>query len=590
MSCSTNASRKRRRHVSSFTGNAGHHGDTTNNNLVDLPRIPGVPIEAIPLFLEALRVTTKFYQKQISSPYTIIDWEKRGDGTGVNHRFAGTNANNNDNTLHETIMNRLEVASAEQQQSSTEEIKERERGLKFCNVVEKWMEDVKNLARRRHQKSQNTAVGNHRSETEAEEMTNPQGEKEKQSVPFSFFMYLWKMQQEHERVTVRRSALFLSGLLLQKSKDCRSHLEQESNLAVWVSRIVAKGTIWKNSDRAVTELPLLQREAFALLSYLLDHGYGKLYPKLGVAATSLRHQCPNLQIVEVSTTTSMAEWRRLRDVALRYGPEEIRRIDRLVQKADTCLEILVPRIGVERVSTGEQDAQGDRLVVNKANDPDKNNESSGESDIDWEDGDGFEEGNLDWYVSVPAAQDSHTLAVDRTIAAMEASGHTILRGGELEIDFDQNVEDLDGDQAANQSRDIDIRKKLEIYIQKLSSRHLTRISAWLDGLRNADNLALQPGSASLVSLSSELMKLRINLIGQISESKQAILRAISSASRLNIVSRRDDTGSTNGLALSRTAPLGMGGNHGRFDHLLREKKRKRKQNNANRIQIKCRSR
>ena len=87
------------------------------------------------------------------------------------------------------------------------------------------------------------------------------------------------------------------------------------------------------------------------------------------------------------------------------------------------------------------------------------------------------------------------------------------------------------DLASNEKK---ARQKLEKIVRKLSDRHLVRLSAWLDGLRNSDNLRIESASPSLVSLSPGNKDLRLELISSLSGLRQDASRVISSTSRLNI--------------------------------------------------------
>ena len=543
---------------------------SSSNAQVELPRIPHVPTELIPQFLQTLQVTTKFFSKRPSDAFTIRDWEKENEGSSgasINPSNANTsNTSESNEDVHGSLMDRMHSATAAADQAATvaaNEASERQASMK--RAVHRWMEDVKRFARRKQQAAteESTTLGN----------PNATEVKERPSVPYAFFLYLWGMQQIHNRVAVRRSALFLSSLLLQKSKDCRQHLELDSQLSDWVSNIVGKGVLWKNPDRASKELPLLHREAFATLSFLQSNGYAVMYPKIGVAAKSLRHQCPNLEATDVSTSSSMPEYRRLRDVALRYGQEETRRVSKLVNKADACLEILVPRVGVTETAVVESSHKDSTEATtgdqNNTNDTaqTKDDSSDDESDIDWEDGDAPED------IPLPG---SHRSAVDQTIAAMEASGATMLRGGELEIDFDVPQEEvLDSQSATDESRNLEARKKLEKYTRQLSERHLNRLTLWLDGLRSADNLTKKTKSASLVTLSSETSRLRVSLIQELTESKEQVSRVLSSASRLNIAVKEQNANAPSIERRQQHRSLGLGGDNGsRLSTILRQQKRK----------------
>jgi hypothetical protein len=567
-----------------FDNNAAY-----NNNdhasafaVANLPKIPGVPIEHIPPFLHILRVSSKFFHtERTKRPFTIVDWEMLNDNNDrscihdLNPR-DGIAANENTTvpqTIHDSIMDRMKASTSKTPENDSDDFQK-----KFVEAVNNWMNDVEILARRRKKPpptdgalaTTTTATMNSGNKQQL-----PETENTYQSIPYSMFLYLWEMQQQHKRATVRRSALFLSGLLLLRSKDCRSYLDQETHLADWVSNIGVRidgnastsasftstrdrdaSEARKHSNRKMVQHAFLQKEAIALVSHLVDKGYGRMYAKLGVAAKSLRHRCTTTSSLldepsdSVTTPPGMANWRKLRDFALRHGPKEIQKVRKLLDRADECLEILVPRIdGVRRPSpfsiTTTTAGNGPSVSGEKQSNAngDGEEDSSDEDDIDWEDGNEIDTNGA---TSAKDEPNVHLSAVEITMAAMEQTGSTLFSGGALEIDFDRRVEEDDecgnndggvsGTNDNNPSSNLNqaARGKLETIVQKLSNRHLVRLSAWLDGLRNSDNLVVRVESASLVSLSPRNNNLRLELIDRLTVLRQDVSTVVSSASRLNI--------------------------------------------------------
>lgn len=538
---------------------------TNDGVAASLPRIPGLSMEHIPTFLHVLQVTTKFFQKDLKTdPFTVMDWEQlknktlHGFGQGADsggtwNSGDGINTNGHGN-IHDSIMNRMQAVSSNSGSTPTASSNDDDHKRRFIQAATSWMEEVQYHARRRKKQESNDGAST----------TENSGKREEKPVPYSMFLYLWDMQQEHKRVTVRRSALFLSGLLLLRSKDCRYHIDQETHLADWVSNIGVKvdGRASRdgvNSNRKIIQLALLQKEAIALVSHLLDKGFGSRYVKLAVAAKSLKHRCIALETCDLDTTSvtppGMANRRKLRDFALLHGQKEIQKVGKLLDLSDECLEILVPRIdGIRRpsrswkrqsISGGNQDLgrglEEKKQVENQEKSrPDNTNgdvdysESDDDDDIDWEDGDEVETNNK---ILAIGEQNLHLSAVESTMAAMEkTAGNTLFSGGRLEINFDQRVDDEDDVRTGNETHVPDenkARRKLEKIVQKLSTRHLVRLSAWLDGLRNSDNL-VHVDSASLVSLSPAKDELRRELISRLSALKQDVSTVLSSASRLSI--------------------------------------------------------
>ena len=511
--------------------NTGRKRKRTNGSMTDVPSINGVPMDLTPYFVQALRTASKFFQ-HATDPH--------GKETSASSKTASS--------VFDSLMDR--VAAATTMNSNNDEEKDRLNNMN--NAIETWLNGVKRFAPRQ-QYSQ--AVNE---------------ERDKISVPYACFLYLWDLQQEHCRVAVRRAALFMSGILLQKSKDCRFHLEQDENLSSWVSSIVADGFAWKNPEQAAKQLPLLQREAAMLLSNLVDQGYGNLYPKIGVAVQRIRQQCPNLESAEQTMISHMSELRIVRDIALTHSEQEIRRVEKLIARSHACLEILVPRVGKTANFCDEE--EGKAKAKSDFLDGD-------EDDIDWEDGDDFEDGS-----SFIPSNAEHLAAVERTLAVMESTGG--LRGGEMEVDFGKPDTGDDRENAQQHEKTFSAFKKC---VKLLAGRHLPRLSLWLDGLINADGLILK--SSTLISLSSDVARMRNHLVEKLSELKQEVSSILSSASRLNVEPREGENQSSSFSSTHLDAPrLGLNSERTSLASALKKKRKSKNKNpRSNRIQIKCRS-
>jgi len=490
-----------------------------------------------------------------------VDWERLNNnisnGTDSNSAGQGGGRGGHGINMHEKIMERMEESSVSAFGLSATNVNEDESQNKCTQAVESWINHVKIIAQQK-----NRQESSYQNQTSKEKVTTNGLQKEKKPIPYSLFLYLWELQQKPNRVAVRRSALLLSGVLLQKSKDCRFHLDQDTCLADWVSNIIAQDMmVWKNKDRAFRELPLLHREAISLLDNLIHKGYGSMYAKLGVASKNLKSRCSFEGSFDGSDC--MIKWRKLRDVALLYGEKEIQKVEKILNRADTCLEILVPRIGIvgqlppslQHISSENQNTINGNQQKGNSDDhnyiiDDDDNDSDDKSGIDWEDGDEMEESDIS---SVKEQQCSHLSAVERTIAVMEASG----THENLEIDFDRAVNDKSEDDTDKIKLYDNVRKKLERIIQKLSNRHLIRLSAWLDGLRNSDSLDLMNSSISLVSMSYEKNELRLKLIERISALKEDVSGVLSSAKRLNIQIYKNKEKAHCGVATQNSSIRGL---------------------------------
>ncbi len=520
----------------------------------NLPRIPGLSMEHVPSFLHVLKTTSKFFQtEQKVRPFSVVDWEtlvSRSNSRGNDGGRETTAQQNDPKSIHESIMDRVNAASNSSESDPTDKNHQK----RFVQAVTSWLEEVQIHAKKRRRQESTSDPPQEQKATL----------KENVPVPYAMFLYLWQLQQDHKWLRVRRSALFLSGLLLLRSRDCRYHIHQENHLADWVSNIAIQLDGNESSNRKLVQLALLQKEAISLMTHLLDEGFGAKYIKLAVATKSLQHRC-NTSVLETldldnsiaPTPQGMANWRKLRDFALVHGRKEIPKVAKLLDRADECLEILVPRIdGVRRalvsrreeLRTGETHNDQKQGADNPRDSGNDNVSESDDDDIDWEDGDEIDANDTTQHLS----------AVEQTMAAMEkTAGSTLFTGGRLEIDFDKRLDDetlaRENDTNGNQaSKENQARTTLEKIVRRLSTRHLVRLSAWLDGLRNSDNLVLSEESASLVSLSPSKESLQLELIRGLSALKQDISTVLSSASRLNIKAQKQDEGVATIPTLSET--------------------------------------
>jgi hypothetical protein len=527
-------------------------------------------MDVVPYFVEAIRIAAKFF-KHSSEPHG-------NDGQTINSDVGDINSDNALETsvrgnVHQALLNRVHNAANSDSKIKEEEQKER---LDMMNLAVKvWMDDVKRLAKFKQVRKVEAI------DEEAAQPPVMQETKEKPSVPYACFLYLWELQQTHSRLAVKRAALFLSSGLLQKSKDCRFHLDREENLSSWISYIVNNSSSSKNNKSDTATHTLLQREASLLLSSLVEKGYAQLYPKIGVASTRLKQQCPTLENSSSAQNIHMADWRKIRDIALLYEARQRKRVEKLISQAHVYLEVLVPRVGQETTVSSNQ--HGD---------------DEDESDIEWEDGDEDDE-LLQKERHLLAASHvqhhmNHLVAVDRTLAVIESAGG--LQGGEIEIDMKTTTnEDDDFTKGSTaDSRIIEARDKLGKTVNLLANRYLPRLSLWLDGLINADNLVLN--KSALVLLPPEATGRRQALADHLSEKKQSISSILSSAAKLS-VGERTPAGiseQTTSCFSSKFA-LGLCVDSKKRSSLVSSMKRhqpqqkRRRQSRSNRIQIKCRS-
>ena len=470
--------------------------DGGSSSAIEYPNIPGVPMEVIPSFVHGLQSATKFFQR--ATTVTIADSSRNHNKT-QNERSSPPEST----SVMERLMDRVDSSAAASNSSELTQQEERKHRMEVA--LEHWLDSVKKFVKMDNRK---------RNLPEEDRIATSTATSERPSVPYSCFVYLWGLQQDHERMAVRRAALYLMGVLLQKSRDCRCYLDQDTHLATWVCNIVAveEHVVWKNADHAASQIALYQQEAEYLLQSLVEQGYGHIYPKIFVALQRLRQQCPNLQGNSPASSSSMVDWRRLRDLALEHGQEEIRRVTKLVERAHACLDIIVPRLGNGQIGLVKESEIAQHEGID-------------EDDVDWEEGDKFDDGDLVDYAS-------HATAVERTLAVMTSSGG--LRGGELEINFG-NANDDEPPLPTDEARSNQLARtmaRLEKCVGFLANRHMPRITAWVEGLTLADNLVF--AASSLVLLPTNLAQQRLEILEALHESKRVIASVLAAAQKLQL--------------------------------------------------------
>lgn len=528
--------------------------DAGRTTTIEYPKIPHVPMDVIPGFVEAIRASAKVLHHHGHRLFVDheVEYRKFLSNTATNSEDEATlNLQpRNSASIHDRLMNR--VQNAADTARTTKEQAQHKRLEKQKFAIEAWIDSVKRFAR------QNSSASQEPTSTQNNNDQQQQNRKERPSVPYACFLYLWDMQQEiPTKLHVRRAALYLSGLLLQKSKDCRFHLQMESNLADWIVQLT---TIPPNQQQEESmALILFQHEALRLLDQLQEQGYGSLYPKIAVAATRLRQQCPplvtndgvefsdNHPTTDSSTSQStntvvhrnMVDWRIIRDLALKYGTKELSRLQKRIAQCHETLEILVPRMGQEHDGMSKEEdeviskdnPEPATLTTAKTNDDNEDDDD----DIDWEDGDEeLEEKEQELMANRHAVH--HLLAVDRTLAAMQSAAGG-LRGGELEIDMRKTDKEQEEEGMVGEASDsIEAQRKAEAkarfakLVKILQEKHLPRLTLWLDGLANADNLV--KSNTALILLPASSIHQRQKLIRELTAAKKSMSFILSSAVRL----------------------------------------------------------
>lgn len=411
------------------------------------------------------------------------------------------------------------------------------------------------------------------------------------SVAVCALKHLWELQQEHHSMSGRRACLHLSAQILLKSAECRQWLLDPGStsstslstssslpLVAWMDRIghiVAKST--KDAPQSVqreeehaARCVCWQREAFQLLQGLIERGYGSLYPTLTAAVLRFRQQqqaTPHLSspwprfhpqtvgavappegvaaVGEAPLSLSLSSQndnappttlRHCRDQAMMHCQQEAKRVHQLLQQAHQWMEVLVPRMGDSSEIATAIATSGGALVV----DHDDGEREEEELDVDWEDG---------WDDDSPGRVDEsddkarHAAAVEQTLATMAASGG--LREGELTVELGVACDD-DHCPTTNIATTLPDPAKaaalqqLTQLVERLSTRHLPRLTAWTNGLTKADNLVpSKAGGITLVALPLSRSQVRKETLDTVVRLKTSVASVLSSARRLGVVGSSD---------------------------------------------------
>jgi len=362
---------------------------------------------------------------------------------------------------------------------------------------------------------------------------------------------------------VRRGSLNVCAKLLAGDDHVR-HVWTSNHMLEWLHSVVAA----RNGEAAM----LWQSETKWVLQVLADTYDTE--PKYMVGLRLLHQRCPRTVDMASNTHVSpIAQLRVDRDFAMLHGRKECEIVEKLVGRANSCLFVLVPRIG------GEQD----EVSAPSADDDDEDDDLDG--DIDWEEGDEQE------------AQEAHATAVEQTLAVMEATGR--LKGGDLEVSL-QGDNDNPGPTASaaapstddkNSEKLVLARTKLERISKSLSTRHMKRLTSWLHALSNADHLIQQPGSSSLVAMSKNQVRDIAELRNRLLQLKTAVSSILASANKLSIVAPTED----GSAAPEARAPTNLTNVPRRHENLARSMQRRRlggagstSMQRSNRIQVKYR--
>ena len=298
---------------------------------------------------------------------------------------------------------------------------------------------------------------------------------------------------------------------------------------------------------------------------------------------------------------AMVEKRRIRDIALKYGEREIKRVEKILKCIDKCIEIIVPRfasnngmdndnakIDVHIPSNKTESEINTEIIskkdVNVNNNSDIDSNGDDEDDVDWEDGDDeeliiFDEAEA----TIPndresAEKDQHIAAVERSIELIKETG-TLNQEGKLHVNVDFSSSSFlelteshdnylynDGSNKIKENDDNRIqlaRQKLDKCINLLSNRHKPRLDVWVDALISADNMTaitykdnehdvrgnqrgIDHGTATSVVLLPLVKRQQKGYLSRIlSDFKTKVVMTLALASKLGIPDDNEDVSTKN---------------------------------------------
>ena len=491
---------------------------------IDLPDIPGLPVKVIPLHMHAVKVTAKLFSKNGTYQQKIFpisglsrDKNEREDSTAAPSSLLGS------------ILQRVGESRESANTSPEHQRTEREQLKKHQDGVSAWLNAIHRCVR--------IVNGRNGREQEGSAQTSSQ-------VPVAAIQHLLEIGLDHRRWPIRRATLLLVGKLFEKSADCRKWFlesREESKklpLMKWMDSVLSA-----EEEQAVRQL--WQREAYELLVYLEEKGYGEYYPTLSVALQRFQQLCPRIFTEATGDSESaegtgqqrnMLDWRQLRSGAMNHYEEMDRRLAKVIRRAQYCMDVLVPRMDSSTNRTSTEDESKNRLDLDDSrkngdvreggNDEQNGGDDEDDNDsIDWEEG--WDDRN-----QPDITTETHVYAVERTIQAMESTGG--MHEGALEISFSEG--DLQNDNGTENSSDSDkerAKARLDKAVKTLLTRYMPRLSLWVEGLTNADALVPQTSGALITMSPAELHRRRL-AVQHCVAMKNEVSRVLSSAQRLGM--------------------------------------------------------
>jgi hypothetical protein len=531
---------------------------------MDLPQIPGIPIEILPMHVQALKVCSIYFRRHAATEI-VLPYPSTENTESENNAVEGSAQRMyrqemqasaaSSSSVMEALFHRIEHGAAQAEALTDTGRERRECWQQKEQAVTTWLQAIHRWIRDNNK---------HRCSGPPQEQ-QPRGTNDAGVPVVAVLKHLLKVAMEHRKVNVQRAATHMASYLLRKSSDGRRWLLDEaadSMLLSWMDAVSSHNDNNTTTEAELILVRLWQRESYLLLHHLESEAYSDLYPTLAVAVQRFQQLCPAAArgsttevpvVPEDATARSMAERRTIRDLALRHAATEEGRVRKLMARAHACTDILVPRVTDDllfcstAITTKPSSGGGVPKQYNAVNAPDNDGDDDDDDGVDWEDG--WENENnavaQEHDVPVETTAVSHAMAVEHTLAAMASAGG--LQGGELQVDFAKPEETLNGHSHSEAIYE-QARQRLQKVVDILESRHMPRLSSWVDCLMQADGLVVVPqiqqdaatGSSTiaapqaLVSMPPSQFQRRNEVLRRMLNLKREVASVLSSAKRLGL--------------------------------------------------------
>lgn len=507
-----------------------------HSSLPSVTVIPGLSDKTSALLLR----TIKLYKKYLSAS------DKAAQNTSTTctlEKDDGTQTNDTKENVQSVILSRIDsLQKGRRDEQNTLQALSRE-----CEEEAQTLLDHLGSTDSNRKRSHHNVVNNHHQGVEEEDRFIP-------SDVVASLDFLMDMIQNVECKTIlRRAAICTTGLLTKGREDYHS-LMARTHLRKFTRTIgCAKMT---SEDKNMINIVKMQEDGLRMLD-TMSQCHSTYKPKLRIACRFLEEQKgikKRLTIKESSESSArfafnVVDLRKMRDIAIKHGRKEVRKVKEIVKRLDECFYVLVPRFG-----HGTVDKQVGTFSTNDNEDNDSIDWEDGDDiehdNVDWEDGDNIEDDNIEWDDGdhTIEKQGSHSMEVEKTLAVMEKSG--IFKNGSLAVPIGSDFSHLlTTDPNIKQNQAIDKKKDVVRYVNLLNKRHAPRISEWVHALTTADMMVESSdeshgwkSNASLIIMPASKRIQKGKILHALLKTKMEIARALLLASK--IVSPTSADGST----------------------------------------------